>query len=327
MSRTAFGIARLASVAGPLGLAVALGAGSLPAFAQSMTSGTGSGACSSIDFQLANPSPGSRVEAGNNIISGVAMDTNAPAGSSGIDRVDFFLGNRDEGGMTLGSAVPGMAPETMGPGSFEIALNFPNTELGGHDLWAYAHDAMTGQESVISETISIGEDTTKAFVTPPSETQSQMCIGGNNASAMTMPASTAPSASTSTSQTSMPATSTTAPSTTTMAPAPMAQSIVLDVGNPSPGDTVHVGAYVLMGQAWDKGAQSGSGIDRVSIFLDNRDQGGMTLGDAVLGNNNMWAAQVTIPSNQTGLHTLWFYAHSSVTGQELAVSVPVTVAP
>jgi hypothetical protein len=34
-----------------------------------------------------------------------------------------------------------------------------------------------------------------------------------------------------------------------------------------------------------------------------------------------------LPNNQLGLHTLSFYAHSTVNGQETLVSVPVTVAP
>ncbi len=90
MSRTAHRFLRLL---GPLSVAAALGASTLPAFAQ--TSPSSSPGCSSIDFQLANPSPGSRVEAGNTIVEGVALDTAAPSGSNSIDRVDFFLGNRD----------------------------------------------------------------------------------------------------------------------------------------------------------------------------------------------------------------------------------------
>jgi len=101
----------------------------------------------------------------------------------------------------------------------------------------------------------------------------------------------------------------------------------MDVGNPSPGDTIHVGGYVIDGTAFDKAAQSGSGIDRLEIFLDSRDSGGMFLTDATPGTNNMWHAIVPLPTNQTGLHTLYFYAHSSVTGQEAVVSIPVTIAP
>jgi len=79
--------------------------------------------------------------------------------------------------------------------------------------------------------------------------------------------------------------------------------------------------------AFDKAAQSGSGIDRVEIFLDNRDSGGMYLTQAVPGPDNVWRAIAPLPTNQTGLHTLSFYVHSSVTGQEAVVTVPVTIAP
>src|SRR5579864_2433877 len=204
MSRTAFGFVRLL---GPLSVAAALGVSTLPAFAQS------SGSCSSIQFQLSNPDPGSRIEAGNDIVSGVAMDINAPSGSTGVDRVDFFLGNRDEGGISLGSAVPGMTAGPFGPGSFQTTLDFPNTNLGGHDLFAYAHDSVTGQESVISEPISVGEDVSKAFVTPPATTQNVMCLETGASSSITPVSSPAPSSSTnsmpspSTTTSSMPSTS------------------------------------------------------------------------------------------------------------------------
>jgi hypothetical protein len=101
----------------------------------------------------------------------------------------------------------------------------------------------------------------------------------------------------------------------------------MTVSNPSTGDTIHVGGYTIEGIAFDKAAQSGSGIDRVDIFLDSRDSGGMILMEAIPGPNNMWHAIVPLPTNQTGLHTLYFYAQSSVTGQEAIVSIPVTIAP
>jgi hypothetical protein len=41
----------------------------------------------------------------------------------------------------------------------------------------------------------------------------------------------------------------------------------------------------------------------------------------------MWTSLVNLPTNNLGLHTLWFYASSAATGQEMAVSIPVTVAP
>jgi hypothetical protein len=103
--------------------------------------------------------------------------------------------------------------------------------------------------------------------------------------------------------------------------------MTLEVGNPSPGDTIHVGAFNIIGRALDSTATSGSGIDRIDVFLDNRDQGGMFLGTGAMLANNPWSATVTIPNIRTGLHSLTFYAHSSVTGGELSVTGPVTVAP
>jgi hypothetical protein len=321
MSRSASGLVR---VFGALSVAATLGLGSMPVFAQSTP--TNSGSCASIEFQLANPTPGSRVEAGSEIIQGVAMAANAPNGPSGIDRVDFFLGSRDAGGINLGTAVPGMTAGPFGPGSFQATVDFPTNLTGGHDLWAYAHSSVTGQEAVISEPVAVGVDTSKAFVTPPApDSQQMMCLGSANGTNQTTTTPMPPSTTT----TSMPSTTTTTTTTTTTAATGAAsnQSITLEVGNPSPGDTIHVGAYNIIGRALDRSATNGTGIDRVEIFLDNRDQGGMFLGTGSLVANNLWSATINIPSNQTGLHNLMFYAHSSVSGGELAVTVPVTVAP
>jgi hypothetical protein len=311
MSRSASGFLR---AIGALSVAAALGIGTVPASAQM----TNSGGCSTIDFQLANPAPGSRVEAGSDIIQGVATATNAPNGSSGIDRVDFFLGNRDEGGISLGSAVPGMTAGPFGPGSFQATVNFAD-HTGGNDLFAYAHSTVTGQESVISVPIAIGEDVSKAFATPPSsDAGTMMCLGsstGTNQTGIT-PTTTTPATTT-----------TTTTSTTQPSGAATMQSMTLEVGNPSPGDTIHVGAYNIIGRALDRNATSGSGIDRIDVFLDNRDQGGMFLASGSVLANNLWSATVTIPNNQTGLHNLTFYAHSSVSDREISVTVPVTVAP
>lgn len=109
--------------------------------------------------------------------------------------------------------------------------------------------------------------------------------------------------------------------------APGASTITVTVSNPSSGDTIHAGGYAIEGIAFDKTAQSGSGIDRIEIFLDSRDAGGTSLIGAIPGSNNTWHAIVPLPTNQTGLHTLYFYAHSSVTGQEAVVSIPVTIEP
>jgi hypothetical protein len=297
-------------------LSAAIGLGSLPAAAQSAPGG-----CATIDFQLSNPSAGARVEVGSSIVSGTASAANAPTGSTGIDRVDFFLGNRDEGGMSLGSAVPGMTAGPFGPGSFQATLDFPTDLNGGHDLVAYAHSAVNGQQSVISVPIALGEDPSKAFVTPPTDI-TKMCIGGPTGSAATAPVSTTTTTAPSTTTTTTTA-ATTASSTTTSSPS--GSSIVLEVGNPSPGDTILSGAYNMVGRAFDKTATSGSGIDRVDVFLDSRDEGGLFLGEASTVNNNVWSVTVTLPNNNLGLHNLTVYAHSSVNGAQQTEVIPITV--
>jgi hypothetical protein len=147
-------------------------------------------------------------------------------------------------------------------------------------------------------------------------------MSGSGGSTAT-PSTTAPSAPAPVPVTPASPATTTAPG----APTSSLSSITLDVENPASGDTVHVGGYVIDGMAVDKAAQNGSGIDRIEIFLDNRDAGGTILTEATPGSANMWHAIVPLPANQTGLHALFVYAHSAATGQEAVVNVPVTLAP
>jgi len=112
---------------------------------------------------------------------------------------------------------------------------------------------------------------------------------------------------------------------------------MLTVGNPEPGATILSGNFSVEGAAWDKSAETGNGVDRVDAFLDSRDSGGLFLGSTQVGvanpaqasgsqfANSGWRITVNLPKNQTGLHTLAFYAHSSVNGGETLVEVPVTI--
>jgi hypothetical protein len=103
-------------------------------------------------------------------------------------------------------------------------------------------------------------------------------------------------------------------------------SLVLSLGNPQPGDLLPRGKYVMQGQAFDRAANSGSGVDRVTVFVDDRDAGGQHFGDAVLGQPTATGFNVTVDlSRVSGLHTLFVYARSAVTGHEAVVSFPVTV--
>jgi polysaccharide biosynthesis protein PslG len=103
-------------------------------------------------------------------------------------------------------------------------------------------------------------------------------------------------------------------------------SLVLSVGNPQPNDALPRGKYVMQGVAFDRAANSGSGVDRVSVFVDDRDAGGQHVGDAVLGQPvaNGFSATVDL-SRISGAHTLFVYARSAVTGKEAIVNFPVTI--
>src|SRR5579859_7666612 len=173
MSRTALRHLRFAA---PLAFAAALGIGSLPALAQSAPAAMLT-SCSAIHFDLANPGPGARVEQGTDLLTGVAMDKRASDGI-GVDRVDFFLDSRDSGGINIGSASPTTIPGPFGPGSFQATVSFPNM-VGGHDLVAYAHSSVTGQESIIAVPIVLGEDPSKV-AEPTNLTTTQTCTGGGN---------------------------------------------------------------------------------------------------------------------------------------------------
>ena len=110
-------------------------------------------------FELANPDPGAMLQPGAIVVQGVAQDERATEGP-GIERIDFFLDSREEGGVNVGTAVPGMTPGPFGPDSFQTTISLP-AMTGGHDLFAYAQSSVNGAESVISLPIAIGEPPSK----------------------------------------------------------------------------------------------------------------------------------------------------------------------
>jgi hypothetical protein len=304
MSRSDFRHLRLFT---PLAAAAALSLGTLPTLAQTAPSTTD---CSAIRFELANPSPGSRLEPGALVLQGIAVDQRAGQGL-GIDRVDFFLDSRELGGLNVGSAAPGAVPGPFGFGSFQTTITLPD-ETGGHDLFAYARSSVSGVESVLSIPVAIGTDPEDDTAT----TSTATCAGGTGGTTSATTTATTPTE---------PVTTTTTPSTPTTTLRPSSSTISVTVGNPSEGAMIKVGAYSVQGDAFDRAAASGTGIDRIDIFLDDRDTGGMLLGQATMGPGTFWQALVDLPTNQTGLHELWFYAHSSVNDTWTAVSVPVTI--
>jgi hypothetical protein len=295
---------------GPVAVVAAVAFASAPAYAQTAVPASTSTACSNLHFELANPSPGSMLSPGGYMLEGIAMDARATSGV-GIDRVDFFLGNRDEGGLSIGSAVPMTVQGPLGAGSFQAIVQLPD-EIGGHDLFGYAHSTITGQEAIVEVPISVGEDPivageTSASGAVPTLTTSCTAAPTGVAPGATTPSTTTPS--TTTPNTTTP--STTAPSTST--------SLSIDIANPEPHATLLQGAYSIEGVAMH--------ADRVDIFWDNRDDGGLFLGSAVPSQtaNGVFHIVVDLPQNQTGPHSLWFYAHSSTSDTVTAVEIPVTV--
>jgi hypothetical protein len=109
------------------------------------------------------------------------------------------------------------------------------------------------------------------------------------------------------------------------------------VANPNAGDMITPGAFTMQGVAFDNTATTGVGVDRVTVFLGDRDAGGMFLGDAKLGA----PTTMPVPSDQFAmagwtlvtpalggageLNELRVYARSEVTGLETVVDIPITI--
>ncbi len=111
----------------------------------------------------------------------------------------------------------------------------------------------------------------------------------------------------------------------------------LVLANPNAGDMVTPGALRMEGVAFDSAATTGVGVDRVSVFLGDRDAGGQFLGDATLGTPATtpvptdqfaragWTLETPALSGSGEMNELSVYARSSVTGQETEVDIPISI--
>jgi hypothetical protein len=112
-------------------------------------------------------------------------------------------------------------------------------------------------------------------------------------------------------------------------PAPASCNLpVLNLANPSPGDVLSAGAYVVQGLAMDPESSHGSGINEVSFFLGPRDEGGIQLGEAVPGtgpDQDGFSATLTLPSTSVGERTFVAYARSALSGKETEVTLPIVL--
>ena len=259
--------------------------------------------------QLANPGPGDVLSQGDYIVSGTAFDPAAGQGA-GIDRVDLFLGQRDSGGVFLGEATPGQ--DANNPREFQVKVTLPTSANGGRDFVAYAYSSVTAGQSSESVPVFVGAAPTPTPITSNAPTPVALSTTTTSICGGTPVAAAAP------------ATSSSAGQAATTAAVPSGPP-VLDLGNPHPGDILSNGDLFIDGVAFDPSANQGSGIDRVEVFLDSRDQGGQPLGSGTPGAGNAFNIKATVPSAANGGHNLVVYARSSITGQETVQSVPVFV--
>jgi hypothetical protein len=310
-------------VLGPVVLAGLLMGGATTTFAQSVASPPRA-SCDAPVLDLANPSAGDMLIPGGYAIQGKAFDPRALQ-DSGIDRVSIFLDSREAGGVDLGQAAPGAPnPALEMPGfptsadGFTLIVSLPN-EIGEHTLVAYAHSSLTGRETAVSVPIVLGEDPVKAGVLAGSTSESNTNPGANPGACASPGAAAAPPS------TAVGPATTPAPAVPMTTPMVNAEPLTLQLANPSPGDTLHSGANIISGTAFDSRAQQGSGIDRISIFLDSRDQGGAELTQVAVAqpSPNQFSVTVTLPSTHFGGHSLVAYAHSAVSDTETSMSVPI----
>ena len=118
----------------------------------------------------------------------------------------------------------------------------------------------------------------------------------------------------------------------------------LDIEMPTPLATVHnTKAYTMNGTAYDPSATSGTGVDRVSVYLNGDRKSGVYIGDAALGQFDKFSAQagaqfanagwqlsfqpsswIDTPTDNTMMQVT-VYAHSSVTGGESTAQSSIIV--
>ena len=103
-------------------------------------------------------------------------------------------------------------------------------------------------------------------------------------------------------------------------------AIVLDLGNPSPGEALAPSTWVFTGRAYarDASAQQGAGIDRVYATLGDRDAGGVYLADARVDHDGNFSMNADL-SSQGGRKMLYVYAHSSVTDTWAQLATPIII--
>ena len=108
----------------------------------------------SIQFSVANPNPGNQEIPRSLMMSGTALDAAATSGT-GISQVQAFLGNRDMGGVLIGTWSP-TTPVGGPPGTWSLLAEMPTQAIGGQQVYVYTM-SLSGQEAAISIPIAFGK--------------------------------------------------------------------------------------------------------------------------------------------------------------------------
>jgi hypothetical protein len=276
-----------------------------PVSAQQAT--PGSSTCPLLN--LANPGAGDNVPNGDYDVSGTVLDpvTRSP---SGVSHIDFFLGQRDTGGTFLGSTTPGTDPNN--PAGFVKQVTFPDVDRLD-TFTAYAYATNSAATTTVAVPIRIGNPQRTSAPATPTPIAASVTVKSNCPTASVSPSGAVAVVGAAT------------PVVSVMS----SQGPVLRLANPNAGDFVGRGNYWSFGVAFDPASKQGAGVDAVSFYLEARDNGGVIVGTAtpgLLGGDlGAFAALLNFPTGVAGSHNLVVYAHSSVSGQESAVSVPIYV--
>jgi hypothetical protein len=285
---------------------IVLSSTSLPAAAQSAAPGVST--CPIVD--LANPSPGDVVDAGAYVVQGRVFDPVTLSGS-GVSRIEFYLGTQESGGILLGIAVPG-APPASGPNAFETTLTFPDVSRDDN-FNAIAFATTSGATTIIQRQIHVGATTPTTSGTHPTPSPVPLSITIKRGCPVAAGGA------------HLVATTTVPVISITQGNGPQ-----LLTGNPNANDVLSRGPLQVSGIAFDPASTSGSGIDQVEFFLDDREAGGVSLGGTTVPGTNtslprVYNSVVHIPTSANGLHNFVTYARSALTGLETKVSVPVYI--
>jgi hypothetical protein len=173
----------------------------------------------------------------------------------------------------------------------------PNTANGQRDFVAYVVSSVDGQQTSVSVPVNVGAVPSPTPVVAGSTAPAPRPLTATTVSTCHGDGTVAPADSSAAAFRSLPLTANlTAP--------------VLQLANPSSGNVLLTGDLFIDGVAYDPGATDGADIDRVDVFMDSRDSGGLLLGSGEPGDTGASSARafhikIDVPHNANGRHDVF----------------------